>query len=155
MYFSTIFWIMSLNSWVIILLIWEKQFFSEQAASTWWCWFHRTAKSSCRHSSFFFHSPVRSYQDGIWETLDKIDAGLEKYWSLMVQTSGLHLDHVVAGERQAMMGRQQANAARRIQFFIVLDPCQPCSYSQTAASIICLPTLERAVLIFHSLIWAV
>lgn len=28
---------------------------------------------------FFFSSPVRSYQDGIWETLDKIDAGLVKY----------------------------------------------------------------------------
>lgn len=28
---------------------------------------------------FFFHSPVRSYQEGIWETLDKIDAGLVKY----------------------------------------------------------------------------
>lgn len=143
-------WIFAVGLIMAPLLV--NKSFSEWAASTWWCWFHRAAKSSCRHWSFFFlfffSSPVRSYQDGIWETLDKIDAGLVKYWSSMAQTSGLHLDHVVAGERQAMMGRQQANAAWRMQFFIVLDPCQPCSYFQTTAPIICLPTLERAVLIF-------
>lgn len=66
----------------------------------------------------------------------------------MAQTSGLHLDHVVAGERQALTGRQQANAAWQIQIFIVLLPCQPCPYSQTAVPIIRLPTWEHAVLIF-------
>lgn len=68
-----------------------------------------------------FHSPVRSYQAGIWETLDKIDAGLVKYWSLMARTSGVHLDRVVAGERQATVGWQQTDAAWPIPFFIVAN----------------------------------
>lgn len=36
----------------------------------------------------------------------------------MAQTSGARLDRVVAGEPQAMTGRQQADAARPVPFFI-------------------------------------
>lgn len=121
----------------------------EWAASTWCCWSHRAAKSSCRLRSFFFsiffffHSPVRSYQDGIWETRNKIEAGLVIYWSLMAQTSGLHLDHV-AGERQAMMAWQQANAAWQIVFhrsssvtaLFIFPNCRPNYLSPKFAALI-------------------
>lgn len=39
----------------------------------------------------------------------------------MAETSGVHLDRVVAGEPQAMTGRQQARAAWPIPFFIAAN----------------------------------